>query len=278
MSAMQAPEVLVNGVAGGGIAHDDRGLAYGDGLFETLLVRGGRIALWPLHLARLRHGCERLGIAAPDAATLESECEALLAGHADAVLKIVLTRGRGARGYAPSHGAAPTRIVSRHALARLPRSAYVDGVRLRWAETPLATSTALAGIKHLNRLLQVLACAEPGHSAVHDALMCDERGCVLGATSANVFAAIDGVLVTPDVSRAGVAGVCRAALLASLEVVVRDVQAGELARAEEVFLSNAVRGVLPVCAIGDRGYRVGAFAQRAAQALQGRGFEPAMAG
>jgi 4-amino-4-deoxychorismate lyase len=269
---------LVDGVAAVALPLDDRGLAYGDGLFETMRAVGGRIALWDFHLARLRLGCERLGIPMPSAALLAGECESLLEGSADTVLKLILTRGGGGRGYAPPHEPRPRRILMRLPAPPPPRP---DGLRLHACATRLPLDPALAGLKHLNRLHQVLARAEVGAAGADEGLCLDAAGRVACATAANVFALVDGELRTPAMDEAGVAGTCRAALLAD-PVFGPTVRVGalwpqELARASDVFLTNAVRGVMPVASIDGRDVARGAATAAAQAALSRAGFGMASA-
>jgi 4-amino-4-deoxychorismate lyase len=268
----------LDGVATTALPLDDRGLAYGDGLFETMRAVGGRIALWDFHLARLRRGCARLDIAAPDPGVLAAECAALAEGHADGVLKLLLTRGGGGRGYAAPHGSTPRRILMRHPA---PAASPAQGLRLHACATRLPLDPALAGIKHLNRLHQVLARAEVEAAGADEGLCLDAAGRVACATAANVFAVVDGVLRTPAVDEAGVAGACRAALLADPvvgpTVRIGELRPEELTRASEVFLTNAVRGVMPVAAFAGHAWPAGAAAAAARAALARVGFGEAPA-
>lgn len=262
---------LVDGREASTVAADDRGLAYGDGLFETMLARGGAVALWPRHFARLALGCSRLRLPPPDRALLESELATLLAGWNDCVVRLTLTRGAGAAGYAAT--ASPsTRIFAAREVPRLPRRVDEQGIALATSEVRLAAQPLLAGVKHLNRLEQVLARSLDPDSP--ELLMLDAGDRVVGASAANLFVVVDGMLVTPALERCGVAGVARAAIAERLGATIRDIQVGELRRASEIFLSNAVRGVVPVASLADRRYRVGPAAAAARAALAAEGFEP----
>ena len=232
----------------------DRGLAYGDGLFETLLAVDGDMPWWHAHWRRLSAGAALLGIAPPGEALLRSAAEDML-GPGRQVLKLILTRGESGRGYLPGDGP-PTSILSVHPAP----AADAAPLALHWCGIRMARQPALAGLKHLNRLENVLAraeCARAGHA---EGLMCDEQGNVRCATAANVFALIDGIWHTPDTALGGVAGVARAQLLA-LEPAIRvaELSRAMLENAEAVFLSNAVRGMMAVDRIGET-----AFARSAA--------------
>ncbi len=237
---------LVNGQPATSIALADRGLQYGDGLFETVRVTGGRCRHWALHLARLQRGCEALGIQMPDPELLKTEARRLLASgdFQEVILKLIVTRGRGGRGYAPRNLLPPSRILSVHPLPRYPAQWYRDGVAARFCETRLASQPRLAGIKHLNRLEQVLARQEwDGEYA--EGIMLDEAGNVVEGVMSNLFALIDNRLVTPPLDRCGVAGVTRAWLLAHAdevghEIVVAPLTPEELLAADAVFFTNSV--------------------------------------
>ena len=228
----------------------DRGLAYGDGVFETILIHHGTMVWWDAHLTRLLHGCATLGIASPDPLFLRTECDALAAGCTCGVLKVVLTRGVGERGYTPQPHGVSTVVLT---LSDAPPPPHRDGLALRWCETTLAIQPRLAGIKHLNRLEQVLARAEWIDPAIHEGLQCDMSGRVVCATSANIFILRDDRWLTPSVADCGVAGICRAWVLGHVAgsdeaVLTRN----DVESADAIVLCNAVRGILPVAALGSR--------------------------
>ncbi len=267
---------LIDGRRARAVPVGDRGLQYGDGLFETLAVVDRRVRLMPLHLARLTEGCRRLGMPAPPPDLLAGELERLARGQARAVLKLLVTRGEGQRGYAPPLPAQPRRLLGRFAWPPWPRSHYTRGVAVRVCETPLGLNPALAGIKHLNRLEQVLARAEWRDGRWQEGLMLDGERRVVCGTMSNVFVVREGRLETPSVSRCGVAGVMRALVqreatrmgLASREV---DLDLDALAAADELFLTNAIIGIWPIRRLGELSLRRGPVtrALQAALALQG---------
>lgn len=226
----------------------DRGHAYGDGLFETLRAHRGELPWWDAHWARLARGAQRLRLPLPDPAQVRSQAAQLLEGL-DAVLKLILTRGEGGRGYAPSAQAEPVWTISRHPLPPAPRA---GGLNLRWCDLRLSEQPALAGLKHCNRLEQVLARAEWDDPAIDEGLLRDASDEVVCATAANVFVLQAGVWLTPLVDRSGVAGVCRQTVMELAEVRVQRLNADDVLRADAVFLCNAVRGILPVARLGER--------------------------
>ena len=255
---------LVNGVEAGAVAADDRGLQYGDGLFETMAARDGRIRAFPLHMARLATGCTRLGIPMPAPELLEEESLRVLENLGSGVVKLVVTRGTGARGYRPPREPTVTRVVTASALRA---TAAGDGIIVRVCETRLGRNARLAGIKHLNRLEQVLACAEWDDPGIAEGLMLATDDRVIGATAANIFLVRHGRLYTPEIRDCGVAGVMRQQVLdlaktLELGVEVGDFALPELRAADEIFLTNALTGIRPVIEVrGEGSWPQGAVTQ-----------------
>jgi 4-amino-4-deoxychorismate lyase len=240
---------LVNGVESSAISVDDRGLQYGDGLFETMAAVNGRVRNFDRHMERLAVGCRRLGMPPPPVEQLAVECERALAGLGAGSVKIMLTRGPGPRSYRPPAEPSVTRVVV--SSAPRPRTDPDGGIVVRLCETPLGLNPRLAGLKHLNRLEQVLASAEWNDPAIAEGLMSSVDGRLVCATAANVFVVRAGRLVTPDIRDCGVAGVMRGIVLAAAEALgipvdVTDLTAGQLLETEEVFLTNAITGIRPV--------------------------------
>ena len=244
----------------------DRGLAYGDGVFRTFVARERVPQHWALHYAKLDGDCARLGIVAPPAQTLEQEVLKVADGKAECVVKIIVTRGAGARGYRYRTGT-PTRIVATAALPEHPDAYRSEGVKVRICGLRLAAQPALAGIKHLNRLENVLARAEWNDPETAEGILCDHDGNAVGGTMTNIFAVRNGVLVTPALDRCGVAGVTRdrvmdAAKMLGMACHVRALPLAELYSSDEMFLVNSVVGVWPVRALGERSFAPGVVTQR----------------
>lgn len=253
---------LINGDNDARVAASDRGLLYGDGLFETVLFVDGTAPLWPRHMQRLVHGCERLALPAPDLAILAREAARVIIGMPRAVVRITLTRGSGTRGYAPPPDVGCTRVVVASDPPFIPTNWYARGIRVRFGELRLSTQPRLAGIKHLNRLEQVLARAEWNDADIAEAVLFDAEDRVVSATAANVFIACRNRLITPVLGRCGVAGVARGEILAHHpDAEMRDIGGEELMQADEIFLSSSVRGILPVRELSGRAFRPGPFAR-----------------
>lgn len=227
----------------------DRGLGYGDGVFETLRIHAGAAVWWDAHWARLCRGAEALGFAPPQVSTVRRHAQDLLrTAPADGVLKIIVTRGTGGRGYAPACTPEPGVIFSTHPLSATPPVVDLRWCRMRWAAQP-----RLAGFKHLNRLEQVLARAEWDDPDVFDGIVLGIDGCVISATSANVFARIGDEWLTPPVDACGIAGLMRAWVLeCEPGARVEPLTPAQLLAADAIFVCNAVRGILPVRRLGDR--------------------------
>lgn len=252
------PRVLVDGQAQDQLSVLDRGLAYGDGLFETIRFVGADAPLWGRHMRRLGEGCRRLCLPAPDTVQLLAEARAASGGMAHAVVRITLTRGIGARGYAPPTQPKPTRVVAAFEPPPRDEAALVEGIRVRLCALRLAPQPLLAGLKHLNRLEQVLARAEWDDPAIGEGLLCDTDGLAICATAANFFAVHGGALATPALDRCGIAGVARAEILAVRpHAQVRPIPLMELRQADELFLSSSVRGILPVRELDGVAFGVG---------------------
>ncbi|MBJ9978197.1 aminodeoxychorismate lyase [Pseudomonas sp. S75] len=231
----------------------NRGLAYGDGLFETLAVRGGKPALLQRHLDRLALGCQRLAIEL-DLALVQRELQAYASQLGEGVVKLIVTRGDSQRGYAPAVGAMPRRILQNSPPPAYPAAHAEQGVLLFDCQTRLARQPLLAGLKHLNRLEQVMARAEWQDPAFAEGLMRDTQGAVVEGVYSNLFLVLDGSLYTADLSQCGVAGVMRAELLEQaaglgLQVRVGELSLAQLRQASEVFVCNSVYGIWPVLGV-----------------------------
>lgn len=253
------PHLRINGRPGSTVEATDRGLSYGDGLFETLWLRAGAAPLWPRHMTRLREGCRRLGMPSPDPDMLWREVQAAGAGLDAAVVRITWTRGSGPRGYAPPASAHPTCMVSAASNTPWPADWYHHGIRMHLCRTRLAIQPALAGLKHLNRLEQVLARREWQDPTLSEGLMLDLEDRVISATAANVFALFGDTLHTPAVDRCGVAGTARAEMLARhAETEVAELSLERLLDADALFVTSAVRGIVPVRELAGRTWPVSA--------------------
>jgi 4-amino-4-deoxychorismate lyase len=245
----------INGRKSNSIDYRDRGLQYGDGVFETMRVRDGRIRLLDYHLERLFLGCRRLALRSPAQPALRRELERIAAARGDAVLKLIVTRGASShRGYRPTGRERSTRILTLHALPRATLAAAAIPARVRLCATPLGLNPRLAGLKTLNRLESVLARAEWEDARIWEGLMRDVDENIVCGTMSNLFLRNGSTLITPVLDRCGVAGVMRRWVLQTaarlrLTSVERRISWKDLRDAEEMFMTNAVVGIRSVAAV-----------------------------
>jgi 4-amino-4-deoxychorismate lyase len=240
--------MLVNGKPSEHLSIRDRGLCYGDGVFRTLLACDGKALNWSLHYQKLQHDCDVLGIPCPDPCVLAAELDNLLLTHPNGVFKLIVTRGEGRRGYAPPTDTNSTHLWDIGPLLVYPSEWLSSGIKVRVCDLHLSNQPRLAGIKHLNRLENVLAAAEWDDPEVAEGLLLDADGNVIGGTRSNIFVYSNGVLITPYLSRSGVSGVQRGRVITwakqqNIPLQVRDIQLDELLQADELFLTNSVIGL-----------------------------------
>ncbi len=265
---------LVDGEPANSVPLDDRAVQYGDGLFETFRVEAGVAQFLQRHLARLAAGCERLGFPAVDWPGIRDEVEAFVADESDGVLKLVLTRGSSRRGYAIADATPVRRILCLSAAPHWPGEPARAGIRMRVCDTRLAIQPRLAGIKHLNRLEQVLARREWQDETIREGLMCDTQARVIEGTMSNVFLVHDGVLHTPRLGNCGVAGVMRSVIIdlatqAAVPLEIRDLSRQDVQQADELFICNSLIGIWPVvCIDGMKNYTVGGVTRSLQDLLQ----------
>jgi len=247
--------IIINGQQGDSIHVMDRSVMYGDGVFRTMRMRGGRIHCWIGQYRKLEADCQALDILCPAQSILEQEIDLLVRDTPDCVVKIVVSRGEGGRGYGVPDSVSPNRVVLTAPIPVYPAHYWHDGVRLHVCEMRMCHQPRLAGIKHLNRLENVLARMEWSDPDTPEGLMLDAEGSVVEGTMANIFMRQGNTLITPDLSACGVAGLQRERILAfapqcDLEPEVNNFSLPALLQAEEVFMCNSVIGVWPVRQIG----------------------------
>ena len=264
--------MLVNGKPCNLISIRDRGLLYGDGVFRTLRAIQGKAQHWLLHYQKLQHDCAALGIACPDGALLFAELNDLLAQRPDGVVKLIVTRGEGTRGYAPPIQAAPTHLWDVSPIPDYPADWAIHGIKALLCQLRLSQQPRLAGIKHLNRLENVLAAAEWNDADIAEGVLLDATANVIEGTRSNLFMVRGGTLLTPDLSHCGVAGVQRErvmewAAMHSMPCQVRQFGLDELLAADEVFLVNSIIGLWPVRELQSRTWSQHPIAMRVRRGL-----------
>mgnify|MGYP003125345900 FL=1 len=250
--------ILINGQPENRIDVADRGLQYGDGLFENIAYRHGGLEFLSDHLSRLKEGCDRLkiGFSAEQQQLLiqdiQSVCQQL---NHNAVVKIILTRGSGGRGYRYEADMQTTRIISSHAMPVYPVH-NVSGIKVRICHQRLAINPSLAGIKHLNRLEQILARNEWRDETIAEGLMLDYQDRLIEGTMSNVFLVKDNKLFTTELSSCGIAGIMRKQLINLAEklempVHITSLTIDDINSADEMFVCNSLLGIWPVIHITD---------------------------
>ncbi len=242
---------LVNGAFKSTISITDRAISYGDGLFETIALTDGAPHQWGRHYRRLQRGAERLWIDCP-AETIWHRDLARIRERSPiprrAILKLILSRGEGKRGYAPPSNHQPTRIVQ---ITEWPEaSARNNAGEFTIIECTMRVglNVALAGIKHLNRLEQVLGAREVAIAGANEGIMFDLTDRAIAGTRSNLFVVHGDQIRTPLVSAAGVAGIMREIVLEEASIAglnLKEVALGraELTAAQEIFFTNSLWGV-----------------------------------
>ena len=260
------PIVSVNGIIGAQISPLDRGFAYGDGLFETCRVLNGRIPFWGFHKDRLVKSCQNLLIQLnPD--LVEKYLADILCSLSDSlaldcIVKIIVTRGEGGRGYRQPNVQTPTIVIGVYPPSNYPPENTTQGVNVRVCNHRLGKNHQLAGLKHLNRLEQVIARAEWNDDAIAEGLLFDVNGCLIEAVFSNVFLIKDMDVFTPDLTEAGVAGVMRRLVVeklaekAGFSVHVQKLTLNDLRESNALFLTNSLYGIWPVANVQGESIRL----------------------
>lgn len=272
----------INGKLDDSLSIRDRGLMYGDGLFETFAYRHNKLEFLNLHLQRLSADCKRLAIPL-DISLLKKELfefqqQVIEDGNSQAVIKLIVSRGYGRRGYRVDPDSETSRIIICD-----PWPEHIDsisdsrnkGVTVQLCKTTLARSNVLAGIKHLNRLEQVMARLEWDDPSIYEGLLMDEFGSLIEGTCSNLFIvnARDEIL-TPCLNYSGVAGVMRRHIMENiapklgLSVCETNIDLQEFAEAQEVFITNSLIGILPVTKCQGSCWLVGETTKKLQNALQ----------
>ncbi|MDP9139646.1 MAG: aminodeoxychorismate lyase [Pseudomonadota bacterium] len=248
-----------------------RALQYGDGVFRTLLYAQGQLIDWERHVDKLAADCAALQLTMPDPVQLAVDARRAVGSHREAIVKVIVARQAGERGYRSAGTASECWIIASSAPAENSLACRA-GIRVAISEVTLAAQPLLAGIKHLNRLEQVLA-SRDWPADVDERLMCDAQGQLICGTRSNLFCVRGQRLLTPALNHCGVAGIMRGKLIdlaqaQGLDVSIQALRPGDLHRADEVFICNAVIGLWPVCALDvQRWPAPGPLTQRLMQAL-----------
>lgn len=246
------PLILVNGSPVALLSAVDRGLAFGDGVFRTLRMEGGQPIWWPDQFAKLESDCERLGLINPDRTEWEQDIAWLGVRQPNAILKLTVTRGPGPRGYRLPDIPFPSRIAMASPLPEFADPVAESGAVVRLCDLKLGKQPKLAGIKHLNRLENVLARMEWDTSDIDEGLLLDSDGWVISGVMSNVFVRHAGKWRTPSLDNCGVAGVTRARLMRLLDATEDRIGIETLLSADAVLMCNSLIRVRWISALGER--------------------------
>lgn len=268
------PTYWLNGERATNIAIQDRSYHYGDGCFTTAKVCYGEVCHWQAHWQRISHTCQALMLNVPEKAHLERMIAQSLAEFKDLPelgLKILLSRSPGGRGYAPDP-AAPTEVMIQ--VFDYPKAypqMQAEGIRMELSNIKLADNPMLAGLKHNNRLEQILVktdLAKQNQSILSqdkhfdDAVVLDIHEHVIEASSANLFWVTDGAVYTPSLERAGVSGIAREQIIQTclahnILLKIGDFSFDTLKSSDEIFISNALHAIVPVIALQEKTFPIG---------------------
>ncbi|NQY88817.1 MAG: aminodeoxychorismate lyase [Colwellia sp.] len=238
---------LVNGIEQNQIDIENRGLAYGDGLFTTAKIFDGRVQYLSLHIQRLLLGCKKLALFAPNKVELTEQLSQVAKQYNLAVLKVIITASTGGRGYARSTEPKSDLIIMVYDYPKHYDELARAGITLGNSKQQIGINPMLSGLKHLNRLEQVLLRQELANTKEDDLVVTNLNDEVIEATSANLFFWLNGKLCTPEITSSGVNGIMRQTILQKYpDTLIKKVTLTELASSPAMFICNCVMGVMPV--------------------------------
>jgi 4-amino-4-deoxychorismate lyase len=262
--------ILINGEEKSCLDFSDRGLQYGDGLFETIEVKNGQAVFLKQHMDRLISGCQKLLIPFSNISDLKKEIATVISSQERAVLKVLITRGGGGRGYQQPEIIKPTRIVILHPFPQFPDFYKTQGVKVRICNSRLGLNPNLAKIKHLNRLEQVMARSEWHGSDYQEGLMLDINDNIIEGTMSNFFVVKNDCLYTAKLDQCGIMGIIRgivfqAAADLQIKIVEARLQTQQCYEADELFLTNSIIGIWPIKQLQQQVCKIGPNTQRIMQ-------------
>jgi len=267
-------KMLINGKQENKISAYDRALHYGDGIFETIAYKNNCLIYWREHLQRLNNACHILKLDIIDENTWLKDIRKIIKGRVqDLVIKLIYSRGEGQRGYKIPDTISPLRIVMSSPLPQYADEMYSRGVELTICQTPATSNSRLAGIKHLNKLDNILARSEWSDKKIFEGLMLDDFGNIIEGTMSNVFAVKNNSLYTPILKRSGVNGIIRQRIieLAKNNNIVTqqiEIKLDKLLEMDEIFITNSLAGLCPVNKIDIHHYKIGTITQQLMLKLQ----------
>ncbi len=266
-------KVFINGVEKTELNVNDRGFQYGDGLFETIAYQQNKLQYIDAHFQRLREGCERLSIDCVDEALWLNDIKQC-ALKAPSIIKLIVSRGVSARGYKCNNSNAVTRVTIASDMAEYPQENY-HGINTIICKTPASINTALAGIKHLNRLENVLARQEWNDKNITEGFLFNHSGYLIEGTMSNVFCVKDNTLYTPELNLSGVAGIMRAQIIerakkSKIKVCISNITEPMFLKMEAMFITNSLIGLWPVKQVDDTVFKTHEIVEFLQDEIQGK--------
>lgn len=242
-------KVIINGIEEANLSVRDRGFQYGDGLFETIAYKNSKLQFWNEHMQRLRNSCDRLSLNQVDVSLWLEDIKKMGLVN-DAVIKLSLSRGNSERGYLYDATSSVTRVTAAFDFPSY-SAENLKGIKATICKTPVSMNTALAGMKHLNRLDNVLARNEWIDSEIAEGFMFDNQGHVIEGTMSNVFCVLGAELYSPLLEQSGVAGIMRQQVInvaeqLNIPVNIVDISKANFLQMDAVFVTNSLIGLWPV--------------------------------
>ena len=254
---------LINGIFKKNISVLDRGLAYGDGIFETMNWRASKsnkvqiygVEYWDRHLERLKIGCNKIKLPMPSKDLLNSYKNKILKKSLESninrgVLKIIITRGVGGRGYKYESNLKPTIIFLSFPAKTIDQKLYNTGVKVKLCKTDILENKRISGIKHLNRLDSVIARSEWDNN-YFEGLFVDKSGNLLEGTMTNIFFIKNKILYFPKLKSCGIEGIMSQVIKEKTNLFFKDfmecnLKLSEIKNFDAMFLTNSIIRVMPV--------------------------------
>ena len=264
---------LINGVFSNKVSVFERGLAYGDGLFETMSWQNfnikecpNKVEFWTRHLQRIFMGCRTLSIKPPNTKILDNYKNKILKkantlGLNKGILKIIITRGIGGRGYKYDKDIKPTIIFLAFPISMYPEKFYKKGVSVKFCDSKLSSNENLVGLKHLNRLDSVLARAEWNNQKIFEGLFCDDKENIIEGTMTNIFLVRENTLYTPEIKKSGINGIMRQVVIDNYknffdQIKITKISRNNIRKFQQIFLTNSVLKIMPVAKIEENKFSV----------------------
>ena len=256
---MLSNQFLINGKKSLGLNPFDRGLAFGDGVFRTMKIQNGVPKYWKYHYEILSHDAKSIQIDIPSSRILLNDVKKLFSEPGDFVGKFIITRGVSARGYQFKKNIKCTRILLKNKFTPIQKETAMEGVCLQVCKQRLSKNSMLSGIKHLNRLENVLAKTEL-EKENFDGILLDSDGHVNECISSTIIMRVGGTLYFPSQHGAGVSGVTKKIIIDNIKylgfkIKIKEILLEELKKSDEVVITNSIIGAIPIRKINNKKWK-----------------------